>query len=230
MPFPFPRSLSSIAATEERAPALRADAARNRARIVVAAMEVFAEQGLEASTAEIAQRAGVGEATLFRRFPTKDDLIAAIVATQMEEGIEIAAECLEEDDPWRGIERFLYEMAERSTHDQGVSDAGKDRCTASPHLAPQRRRMVELCSELVRRGQRAEVVREDIAGQDLIFLAAAAGSLGGIPFPGLRKDLWKRYLGLILDGLRPEGATRLRPAAPSRRLIELADPDTAESR
>jgi AcrR family transcriptional regulator len=193
-------------------------------------MEVFAERGLEASTAEIAQRAGVGEATLFRRFPTKDDLIAAIVATQMEEAIEIAAECLEEDDPWRGIERFLYEMAERSTHDQGVSDAAKDRCVASPQLAPQRRRMVELCGELVRRGQRAEVVREDIAGQDLIFLVAAAGSLGGIPFPGLRKDLWKRYLGLILDGLRPEGATRLRPAAPSRRLIELADRDTEESR
>jgi AcrR family transcriptional regulator len=230
MPFPSPRSLSPIAATEERVPALRADAARNRARIVAAAMEVFAERGLEASTAEIAQRAGVGEATLFRRFPTKDDLIAAIVATQMDEAIEIAAECLEEDEPWRGMERFLYEMTARSTRDQGVSDAAKDRCAASPQLAPRRRRMVELCGELVRRGQRAGVVREDIAGQDLIFLVAAAGSLGGIPFPGLRQDLWKRYLGVILDGLRPEGTTRLRPAAPSRRLIELADPDSADSR
>jgi len=229
MPYPFPRSLSSIAATEERAPALRADAARNRARIIAAAMEVFAERGLEASTAEIAQRAGVGEATLFRRFPTKDDLITAIVATQMDEAIEIAAECLEEDDPWRGLERFLYEMTARSTRDQGVSDAAKDHCMASAGLAPRRARTLELCGQLLRRGQRAGVVREDIAGQDLIFLAAAAGSLGGIPFPGLRQDLWKRYLGVILDGLRPEGATRLRPAAPSRRLIEGADADSGET-
>jgi len=200
MPLPSPRSLSPIAATEERTPALRADAARNRARIVAAAVEVFAERGLEASTAEIAQRAGVGEATLFRRFPTKDALIAAIVATQMEAAIEIAAECLEEDDPWRGIERFLHEMTERSTDDRGVSDAAKDR-----------------------RGQRAGVVREDVAGQDLIFLVSAASAVAAVPFPGLREDLWKRYLGLILDGLRPEGATRLRPGAPSRRLIELAE-------
>jgi AcrR family transcriptional regulator len=222
MPLPSPRSLGPIAATDERAPALRADAARNRARIVAAAVEVFAERGLEASTAEIAQRAGVGEATLFRRFPTKDDLIAAIVAEQMEESIEIAAECLEEDDPWRGIERFLYEMTARSNQDRGVSDAAKDRCIASAKLAPQRRRIVELCGELIRRGQRAGGVREDVSGQDLIFLVSAASAVAAIPFPGLREDLWKRYLGLILDGLRPEGATRLRPGAPSRRLIELA--------
>ena len=72
-------------ATVESSPALRADAARNRERIVAAAIEVFAERGLEASTAEIAARAGVGEATLFRRFPTKDDLITAIVAMMLEE-------------------------------------------------------------------------------------------------------------------------------------------------
>jgi AcrR family transcriptional regulator len=223
MPFPSPRSLTPIASAQERAPALRADAARNRARIVTAAMEVFAERGLEASTAEIAHRAGVGEATLFRRFPTKDDLVAAIVATQMEEAIEIAAECLEEPDPWRGIERFLYEMTSRSTHDQGVSDAAKDRCIASAELTPQRRRLLDLTAQLVRRGQSAGVLRDDIAGQDLVFLTVAAGSVGTTPFPGLREDLWKRYLGVILDGLRPAGATRLRPGAPSRKLIESAE-------
>ncbi|HZO06743.1 MAG TPA: helix-turn-helix domain-containing protein [Solirubrobacterales bacterium] len=199
---------------------LRADAARNRARIVAAAAEVFAERGLDASTAEIADRAGVGEATIYRRFPTKDDLVAAIVATKMEETLEIGAECLEEADPWRGLERFLYEMTERASRDQGVSDAAKDRCVASAELAPQRKRMLDLCTELVRRAQRAGLVREDVAGQDLIFLVTAAGSLH-LPFPDLREDLWKRYLGLLLDGLRPEGATKLRPGAPPRRAIEL---------
>jgi AcrR family transcriptional regulator len=222
MPFPFPRSLTSIVSAKERPPALRADAARNRARIVAAAIDVFAERGLEASTAEIAHRAGVGEATLFRRFPTKDDLVLAIVATQMEEAIDIATECLEEPDPWRGVERFLYEMTSRSTHDQGVSDAAKDRCIAAAELSPQRHRLLDLTHQMVRRGQQAGVIREDIAGQDLIFLTVAAGSVGTTPFPGLREDLWKRYLGVILDGLRPASATRLRPGAPPRKLIESA--------
>jgi AcrR family transcriptional regulator len=211
--------------TIDKALALRADAARNRALIVAAAADVFAERGLEASTAEIADRAGVGEATLFRRFPTKDDLIAAIVAAKMEEGLASGEACLEEADPWRGIERFLFEMAERSVRDLGVSDAAKDRCSAAAELAPQRKRLLDICAELVRRGQRAGVVREDIAGQDLVFLIPAVSSLGGQPFPGLREDLWKRYLGLLLDGLRPEGATRLRPGAPARRLIEAPAPD-----
>jgi len=214
-----------MATTIDRALALRADAARNRALIVAAAAEVFAERGLEASTAEIAERAGVGEATLFRRFPTKDDLVAAIIATKMDEALAIGESCLEEPDPWSGIERFLFAMAERSVRDLGFSEAAKNRCVAAVELAPKRKRMLDVCGELVRRAQRAGVVREDVAGQDLVFLVAAAGSLGGLPFPGLREDLWKRYMGLLLDGLRPQGATRLRPAAPPRRLIETPEPD-----
>lgn len=217
-----------MAATEDRALgvlALRADAARNRALIVAAAAEVFAERGLEASTAEIADRAGVGEATVYRRFPTKDDLIAAIIATQMEETLEVASECLREPDPWRGIERFLFEIGERANADQGLSDSAKEGCVASAELTPLRKRLLDICGELVRRGQRAGVVRKDVTGQDLIFLIAASGSLGKLPFPDLREDLWKRYLGLLLDGLRPEGATKLRPGPPARRLIE--SPDSA---
>jgi AcrR family transcriptional regulator len=212
-------------ATLETSPVLRADAARNRERIVAAAIEVFAERGLEASTAEIATRAGVGEATLFRRFPTKDDLITAIVAVQLEDAALVASSCLEEEDPWRGIERFLYEMAERASRDHGIADANKERCMASPTLAAERGHILDLTAQLVRRAQAANAIRDDIAGQDLMFLMAAIGSLGETPFPGLRADLWKRYLGIVLDGLRPEGASRLRPGAPPRRLIELPPVD-----
>lgn len=200
--------------------ALRADAARNRERIVAAAMEVFAERGLEASTAEIAARAGVGEATLFRRFPTKDDLVTAIVAMQFEEAAALAAGCLEDDDPWRGVERFLYGMAERASVDHGVAGAAKEKCVASPSLAGERRRLIDLTSQLVRRAQKADALRDDIAGQDLMFLMSAVASLSDLPFPGLRADLWKRYLGIFLDGLRPAAATKLRPGAPARKLVE----------
>jgi AcrR family transcriptional regulator len=211
-------------ATVESSPALRADAARNRERIVAAAIEVFAERGLEASTAEIAARAGVGEATLFRRFPTKDDLVTAIIGEQLADAAGVAASCLEEDDPWRGVERFLYEMAERATQDHGVSDAAKERCMASPALAAERGRVLDLTAQLVKRAQAAGVVRKDVSGVDLMFLMAAIGSLGELPFPGLRADVYKRYLGIALDGLRPEGATKLRPGAPARKLIEGGEP------
>jgi len=207
----------------EAGQALRADAARNRARIIAAAAQVFAERGLDASTAEVAERAGVGEATVFRRFPTKEDLIAAIVATKLEEAVETAAECAAEPDPWRGIERFMYEMTERTIGDRAVSEAARDRCMASAELAPLRRRLIELCCEMVKRAQRAGVLRADVSGPDLAFLIAAVGSLDPLPFPGLRGDLWRRYLGVVLDGLRPEGATKLRPGAPARRLIELPE-------
>ncbi len=207
-------------AVGESATALRADAARNRERIVAAAIEVFAERGLDASTADIAAHAGVGEATLFRRFPTKDDLITAIIGVQFEESAELAESCLEDDDPWRGVERFLYGMAERAAVDHGIAAAAKEKCIASPALAVERRRILDLTSQLVRRAQKADALREDIAGQDLMFLMSAVASLADLPFHGLRADLWKRYLGIFLDGLRPESATKLRPGAPSRKVIE----------
>ena len=210
-------------ATVETSPALRADAARNRERIVAAAVEVFAERGLEASTAEIAQRAGVGEATLFRRFPTKDDLVTAIVAVMLEDAASVATSCLEEDDPWRGVERFLYEMAERASQDHVINDATKERCMASPALAAERTRILDLTAQLVRRAQNADALRDDIAGQDLMFLMGAVASVGEVPFDGLRPDLWKRYLGIVLDGLRPGNASKLRPGPPPRRLIERPD-------
>src|SRR5919198_3903658 len=127
MPLSFRHSLSDIATTEETSPALRADAARNRLRILAAAADVFAERGLDASTAEIARRAGVGEATLFRRFPSKHDLVVAILAERIDDVIATAEECLEEPEPWRAVERFFEAMVEQQVDDQGAFDAVKDK-------------------------------------------------------------------------------------------------------
>jgi AcrR family transcriptional regulator len=223
MPLPSPPKLGSIATSaqaEQAAPALRADAARNRARIVAAAIEVFAERGLEASTADVAERAGVGEATLYRRFPTKDALIVAILEQQMNEVIAIADECLADPDPGHGIECFLREMVERSVADRGVSEATKNHCLVQPQLEEARRAVMERMTALVKRAQEAGAVRADITGADLGLLIGAATAAADIPFPGLRGDLWKRYLGIILDGIRPEGATKLRPGPPPRRAFE----------
>src|SRR6195952_4312092 len=82
---------------------LRSDAERNRERVIGAARGVFAEQGLDASTNEIARRAGVGVATLFRRFPTRDDLIAATFADKMHAYAHAIDTALADPDPWQGF-------------------------------------------------------------------------------------------------------------------------------
>jgi AcrR family transcriptional regulator len=187
---------------------------------------VFAERGLDASTAEVAQRAGVGEATLFRRFPHKQDLIDALLETRMSESIEFLAELAAEPDPARGLERFFIEMVEKKMrHDQAYVEAMHDRCMTNPRFEPLRARWLELTGTLLRRAKQAGVVRDDIQPQDLGFLLAAIVATMQSPWPGVRPDLWKRYARVILDGLRPEGASQLRPGAPPRKLIEQpADP------
>src|ERR1700712_1330894 len=82
---------------------LRADAERNRRRLIEAAREVFAEHGLDASTNQIARRAGVGVATLFRRFPTRDDLITATFADKMHAYAQAIDAALADPDPWQGF-------------------------------------------------------------------------------------------------------------------------------
>jgi AcrR family transcriptional regulator len=209
-----------VAVTEHRA-ALRADAARNRERIVAAAAEVFAERGLDASTAEVAQRAGVGEATIFRRFPHKLDLVDAILETKMSESIDLIAECAAEADPERGLRRFFVDILEtKMQHDQGYLEAMHDRCMTNPRFQPLRTRWLELVGVLVRRAKEVGVLRKDIQPQDLGFLLMAIAATMQAPVKGVRDDLWKRYAGIVLDGLRPEGASPLRPGAPPRKLIE----------
>jgi AcrR family transcriptional regulator len=182
---------------------------------------VFAERGLDASTAEVAQRAGVGEATLFRRFAHKQDLIDAILETRMSESNEFVAELAAEPDPARGLERFFIEMLERKVrHDRAFMEAMHDRCMTNPRFAPLRARWLESTGTLVRRAKQAGVLRHDIQPQDLGFLLAATAATMQAPWPGARPDLWKRYARVILDGLRPEGASPLRPGAPPRRLLE----------
>jgi AcrR family transcriptional regulator len=217
---PFPHRVAGIATTEETSPALRADAARNRRLIMAAAADVFAERGLDASTAEIARRAGVGEATLFRRFPTKTELVIAIVGEQMDRVADLTEQCLAEPDPWDAIERFFVAIVEQQASDRGAYDALKEECMASPALGARRRRITELMTKLLRRAQDAGVVRDDLTAPDLGMLAHAAGAVAGVAYPGLRDDLWRRYVGVILDGLRPEGATKLRPGPPPRKLFE----------
>jgi AcrR family transcriptional regulator len=194
--------------------ALRADAARNRERIIAAAAAVFAERGLEAATAEIAQRAGVGEATLFRRFPTKDDLIDAIIETRMGEVVALADAAADDPDPGAALERFMQDLVKQFSRDKGFFEAAGERCMHDPRFLSLRRRALEAVGRLLRRAQDAGAVRRDLSPSDISFLAGSAMYAMEVSKPGVREDLWKRYLRVILDGMRPEGASKLSPGAP----------------
>src|SRR4051794_4136234 len=101
---------------------LRADAERNRTALLAAARVVFGEHGLEASLDEIARRAGVGNATLYRRFPTRRDLIAAVFAGRMSEYVELADEALRNPDPWQAFVGYLTRVCEVQATDRGLSE------------------------------------------------------------------------------------------------------------
>ena len=193
---------------------LRADAARNRERIIAAAAAVFAERGLDAATAEIAHRAGVGEATLFRRFPTKDDLIDAVIETRMEEVAVLADAAADHPDPAVALERFMADLVKQFSRDKGFFEAAGERCMNDPKFQAQRERGMEAVGRLLRRAQDAGAVRTDLSPADISFLAGCAMYAMEVSKPGLREDLWKRYLRVILDGMKPDGASKLRPGAP----------------
>ena len=115
---------SAVAATEERK--LRADARRNRARIVEAARELFAEHGLDAQIDDIAEQAEVGVGTLYRHFPTKDDLVAALAAEHFAALAELARECIAMEDPWDAFETYMRGSAEIHSADLALSEASAE--------------------------------------------------------------------------------------------------------
>ena len=194
---------------------MRADAARNRGRLLQAAAEAFAEQGLDVPVAEIARRAEVGPGTLFRHFPAKDDLIAAIVQERIEEIQRVADDAAAADDPWAGLSAFLWRAAEMHAQDRGLMDAIKHRALQNPCLEHPRAELLATVERLVARAKEAGALREDFEASDVPVLLSAIGGSG---------DGWRRYLTFVLDGLstsaaapasarrRSSGSSRARPA------------------
>jgi AcrR family transcriptional regulator len=181
---------------------LRADAERNRQRLLAAAKELFAERGLEVTLDEIARHAGVGTGTAYRRFPNKDALIEALMADRLQELAAIARECLEDPDAWRGLAGYFERALALQAGDRGLTEVlfspgrGRDR------VAHARRSLAPIVTKLVRRAINAGVVRSDIATSDvpvINFMLNTVVDFGRDVEP----ELYTRYLAIVLDGLRP---------------------------
>jgi AcrR family transcriptional regulator len=199
---------------------LRSDARRNRELILAAASELFAESGAELSIDELARRAGVGHATIFRRFPSKDDLIVAMIEQRLNALAEAVEEAAHSEDAWEGLAGAMAVIAERQAMDRGLADAADSRVVGAPNLREARQRILTPMADLLARAQAAGQVRADLQPEDVFFLITAAANASPCRFqiPGL----WRRYLGVVLDGMRPEGASPLSPDAPALCEIEEA--------
>jgi AcrR family transcriptional regulator len=201
--------------------ALRADAQRNLVRVLDAAREVFAEQGIDAPVTDIADRAGVGVGTIFRRFPTKDDLLVAVVEQRTEQLIDAADLALESSDPGAAFRSFMGKAAAMHINDVCWCDAAGTGLFDRDGVRELTELLVGKIGELLTRAQTAGQVRSDVRALDIPVLLMAV-SKSGLMLEDAVPGAWKRYLGIILDGLRPEAARPLPRRPLSRRDFEAA--------
>jgi AcrR family transcriptional regulator len=189
---------------------LRRDAARNRQRILKAASEVFTELGLEVSLDEVARHAGVGVGTVYRRFGTKEDLVAALFEDRVDTIATLAERAIQEPDPWTALVGFMEQAAGILADDLGLRQLLMFATYGRDHVAYARQRNAPLVAQLLGRAQAAGQVRDDLRPTDIpfmIFVLTEATVLAR----QARPDIWRRYLTLLIDGLRPhrEGFTPL---------------------
>jgi AcrR family transcriptional regulator len=194
-------------------PRLRADAARNRAAIVAVARDVFAEQGLAAPLEMIAARAGVGIATLYRRFPTREKLVAAALVDQVAEYAAAARQSLAAPDPWTGFAGFVERICELQAGDRGLSDLLSMALSADEQVEQLRATANELLGTVIDRAKAAGALREDFVAEDLGVLLIATSAVMHVTRADA-PEAWRRFVALGLDSFRPGGSPAL-PAPPS---------------
>jgi AcrR family transcriptional regulator len=186
----------------------RADAARNAGRILESARLAFAELGPQVRLEEIAKRAGVGVATLYRHYPNKEDLISAIFSWQYEEKVEpVVREALTDPDPWHAMVTLLEAGLQLAEREANIFAAAKETGSLLAGLATE---FFATVATVVKRAQDAGLVRADLQPHDLPRLVVMlVGTIRLTPEPS---GGWRRYLALMLDALRPDAATELPPA------------------
>ncbi len=187
---------------------LRRDAQANRHRIVAAARAAFAAHGIEVPVEEIARRAGVGMGTLYRHFPAKEDLVDAVLEDAFAAFISAAERALAEDDAWAGFRGFLECVFALHVDNRGLKDMIATRAHGRARAESMRRRMRPLLRRLIERAQEQGALRADFTAEDMPLLFWTGGRVIEATAT-VAPDFWRRYLGLLLDGLRADAATAL---------------------
>ena len=198
---------------------LRADAARNAERILRAARDVYGELGPDAPMEAIARRAGVGERTLYRRFPTKGDLISAALDQSIAEDLTPAIEeARHADDPMHGLTQLIEAAISLGAREHNLLTAARRAGSLTPDISTS---LYEALNDLAWRGQQAGLVRADLVADDLPRLIAMLHSVLFTMESG--SDGWRRYVALILDAITASDREPLPPVA----ALHLAPPSSS---
>lgn len=190
--------MSTTESTEVRQ--LRADARRNRERILAAAAQVFGEQGAEAQMDDVAHRAGVGVGTVYRHFPNKDVLMGELVKEKFRVFTENANAALAEDDAWEAFCGLLRRSAEHMAENAALQDALRRTGVAWEYAEPDRLELEKVTAKLIRRAQRDGKMRKDFQANELPMLMG--GICAGMNNAYPQACDWRRHLEIVLDGLR----------------------------
>ncbi|MFH9089715.1 TetR/AcrR family transcriptional regulator [Streptomyces sp. NPDC017673] len=209
------RRTASAPHSEPPAPRpLRADAERNRQRLIAAAQEVYADRGVDVTLDDIARHAGVGIGTAYRRFADSQELVDAVFESEIERLTELAETALAHEDAWEGFVQLLQTTTEHIARNRGLRDVLLTGTHGRTRVALARERLTPAVNAVITRAQQAGQLRDDIDTTDFPFVqmmlwATTERSREVAP------ELWRRYLTLVLDGLRlaRTGPTPLSPDA-----------------
>jgi AcrR family transcriptional regulator len=186
---------------------LRADARRNHEAVIAAAKKLFADEGLDAQMPDVAKAAKVGVGTVYRHFPTKEDLIAALAAERFERLAEKAREGIAAENPWEGLCDFIRFSAQIQADDRGLCGV----MGSWPEVMADAAYAVgldELCNKLVKRAQRSGELRKDVNWEDIPMVACSLGRITAAE-AGPAVGRWPRLVEIVIDGLRAPGSTKL---------------------
>ncbi len=186
---------------------LRADAARNQQRIVEAARRLFAERGLEVTLDDVAEAAGVGVGTVYRRFSNKQELILEVFEQTVSAMAEATERANRNPDPWAGVVELFEWSCQHFADNRGFSEVMLELPDAMERFASVRDRIKPSVSRLVDRAHAAGVLRPGIEGSDFFAIINMVESIAAFAKP-INDQVWRRYLEIALDGIRADGMPR----------------------
>ncbi|MGV9796630.1 TetR/AcrR family transcriptional regulator [Mycobacterium sp. NPDC003449] len=193
---------------------LRSDAQDNRGRILKVARQLFAERGMDITMREVATRAGVGPATLYRRFPTKQILIDAAFADEMRTCQDIVDNGCADPDPWRGFCSVIERISVLNSRNQGFVDAFMSTNPQIATLAAHRASLLRMLAQLAERAKAAGQLRHDFVIDDLVLVLLAGRGVASTPRSD-REAAARRFAALAVDAFRRSGAARELPPSPA---------------
>ncbi|MEU1785442.1 helix-turn-helix domain-containing protein [Streptomyces sparsogenes] len=180
---------------------LRRDAELNRRRILQAGREVFAARGLQATLNDVAHHAGLGVGTVYRKYPDKQTLAEAVFGEELDEIAAMAREARAEDDAFAALAGFLERALARAAHNRGLRELMRRDTLEGAALTRARREITSHCEHLVARARTQGALRDGVTEADIAPIAAMIDAVMALPAEH-PSETWRRYLAIVLDGLR----------------------------